>query len=317
MQLQLKITTGPHAGQKIVLRSGQIARVGRTEWADFSFPRDAELADVHFAVRCDLHSAQVRGLAADRPLFVNEQQVGEAPLSPGDVIKAGKTAFSVIVDGQAASAASPKATVSAAAATVAGSLAAMTATPQEREPTAAEIAEQLKLGDEAAAVAAKVKTGPELVQSLAAEGKFSKAVRVQAHLLPKRHSVWWGIVALRAAALDGMPAEEAAALDAAAVWVEDPTEKHRRAAESAAGKTKFDGPGSWLAMAAFWSGGSIAAPDMGDVPPDEKLTGQGVTNSLMIAAVYLAPGKAKERYRAFLEAAKQVASGEIPLPEKK
>ena len=44
MQLTLQITAGPHAGRKVLLRSGQIARIGRTEWADFSFPRDADLA---------------------------------------------------------------------------------------------------------------------------------------------------------------------------------------------------------------------------------------------------------------------------------
>src|SRR6185295_9806081 len=100
MQLTLQITTGPHAGRKVLLRSGQVARVGRTEWADFSFPGDADLADVHFAVQCQLSGARLRKLAADRPLAVNAQEVSEAELQPGDIIQAGQTSFQVAFDGQ-------------------------------------------------------------------------------------------------------------------------------------------------------------------------------------------------------------------------
>src|SRR5215468_5508633 len=100
MQLTLQITTGPHAGRKVLLRSGQVARVGRTEWADFSFPRDVELADVHFAVQCQLSGARLRKLAADRPLELNSQEVSEAELQPGDVIRAGQSSFQVAFDGQ-------------------------------------------------------------------------------------------------------------------------------------------------------------------------------------------------------------------------
>ena len=83
------------------------------------------------------------------------------------------------------------------------------------------------------------------------------------------------------------------------------------------GKTKFDGPGSWLAMAAFWSSGSIAPEEMGEVAPDEKLTGQAIASSLMIAAVSGDATQAKPRYRGFLAQAPEVASGKIPLPESK
>ena len=69
-------------------------------------------------------------------------------------------------------------------------------------------------------------------------------------------------------------------------------------------------------MAAFWSGGSIVPAELNAVPPDDKLTGQAVTSSLMIAAVSGDPTKAKERYRSFLAKAPDIASGKIPLPEK-
>jgi hypothetical protein len=316
MQLLLKVTAGPHTGQKILLRSGQVARVGRTEWADFSFPRDGQLADVHFAVRCDLNAAQVRSLAADVPLLVNSQQVREAALQAGDTIQAGKSTFVVAFDGRDAAGATAQNVAIGVA--MAGALAVdgqPAGAHQQPEPTAVQIAEELEFAGDAAALAKTVATGPELVAALATAEMFAKSVRVQAHILTKRLAVWWGVCAVRDLALADFPPTEIAAVDAAAAWAIDPSESRRRDAEVAAGATKYNGPGSWLAMAAFWSGGSLAAPHLPEVAPDDKLTGQGVTNSLMIAAVYQVPGQAKARYRAMLATAVKVASGEIPLPD--
>jgi hypothetical protein len=317
VQLSLQITTGPHAGRKVLLRSGQVARIGRTEWADFSFPRDADLADVHFAVQCQLNGAKLRKLAPDRTLSINSQEVTEAELKAGDTIQAGQSAFLVGFDGQ--SSARPTATDTAAGAIAAGAAAAAVAAPlapTEREPTAVEIAEHLQMADEHIAIAKTVRTGPELVAALAAQGAFAKAVRVQAHLLPKRQAVWWGILCVEAACGDRLSEAEESAKEVAREWVEEPNDGRRRRCESAAGKTKFDGPGSWLAMAAFWSGGSIAPRDFGaEVKPDDKLTGQAIASSLMITAVWGDATKAKDRYRTFLSKAPEVATGKIPLPE--
>lgn len=317
MQLTLQITSGPHAGRKVLLRSGQVARIGRTEWADFSFPRDADLADVHFAVQCQLHGARLRKMALDRKLSVNNQDVSEADLQPGDTIQAGQSAFIVAFDGSITptsrdGAASGILTAGAVGAAAAG--AAVADDGKGKEPTASEIAEQLQMADEHKAIAKTVKTGPEFVAALAAAGAWAKAVRVQAHLLPKREAIWWGLLSVNAACGENLPLDDADAKDAALAWVEEPGEVKRRRCETIAGKTKFDCPGSWLAMAAFWSGGSIAPEEMGEVAPDEKLTGQAIASSLMIAAVSGDATKAKERYKGFLAQAPDVASGKIPLP---
>jgi hypothetical protein len=321
MQLTLQATTGPHTGRKVLLRSGQIARIGRTEWADFSFPRDSELAEVHFAVQCQLHGARVRKLAADKPLAVNAKDVTEAELVSGDTINAGQTNFLVTLDGQASGSASA-AQAGAATATLAGSASGgnQPSTDEKaakREPTALEIAEQLQMSDEVKALAATLKTGPELVVALAKQKQFAKAVRVQAHLLLKTECVWWGWLCVEQAGGSKLAAPEATAHQAARAWIEDPTEINRRQCESDAAKTKYDGAGSWLAMGAFWSGGSLAPADVPDVVPDDKLTGQAVTSSLMIAAVSGPANQIEERYRKFLATALEVAAGKPPLPKKR
>src|SRR5262245_43868022 len=171
MQLSLQITTGPHAGRKVLVRSGQIARIGRTEWADFSFPRDADLADVHFAVQCQLHGAKLRKLAPDRTISVNSQQVNEAELQPGDTIQAGQSSFVVTFDGEAtprSSSSTATASVILGAASVGAAGIAQVQTAAEREPSAVEIAEHLQMADEHVAIAKTVKTGPEYVTALAA-----------------------------------------------------------------------------------------------------------------------------------------------------
>lgn len=319
MQLTLQVTAGPHAGRKVYIKSGQIVRIGRTEWADVSFPGDAELADVHFAVQCQLAGARVRKLVLDRALAVNSQDVMDAVLQAGDTIQAGQTAFSVLFDGFGGA---PRTGAAAAAAgtVAAGAAVAAAAAPSDagpREPNAAEIAATLQMAEEHQQLAGQVASGPEFVALLAEKGHFPQAVRVQSHLLPRRLAVWWGLVCLRELAGAPLSNAEENARAAAEEWTVDPSESRRRRCEALAAKTKYDGPGSWLAMAAFWSGGSIVPPEVGDVPPDEKLTGQAVTSSLMIAAVMHEPTKAKVRYRAFLATAPDVASGKLPIPENK
>lgn len=318
MQLTLQITAGPHAGRKVLLRSGQVARIGRTEWADFCFPKDGDLADVHFAVQCQLHAAKVRKLAADKPLKVNTQDVAaEAELKSGDTIQAGQSSFVVLFDGQGKPADSK---IGATLTTIAGGafVAAAAVEPTEpekpKEPTALEIAEHLEMSDDVKEVASAVRTGPELVARLAAKGMFGKAVRVQAHLLPKRHCVWWGVLCVEETCAGQLPMPEATAFETAKAWVAEPNESNRRRCEAAAGRTKYEAPGSWLAMAAFWSGDSLTPADMPAVPPDDKLTGQAVTSSLMIASVFGDPTQGKQRYQSFLAKAPQVGSGAIPLP---
>src|SRR6478736_1115598 len=209
MQLTLQITSGPHAGRKVLLRSGQVARIGRTEWADFSFPRDAELADVHFAVQCQINGARLRKMALDRTLSVNNQEVSEADLQPGDTIQAGQSAFVVAFDGNSSATMRDAGASGILTAGALGAGAAVAGGDAEKEPTATEIAEQLQMADEHVAIAKTVKTGPEFVAALAAAGAWAKAVRVQAHLLPKREAIWWGILSVNAACGDSLPLAEA------------------------------------------------------------------------------------------------------------
>lgn len=320
MLLTLEITGGPHAGEKIRVRTGQVARIGRTAWADFSLGKDSALADVQFAVDCRAGGVQLRNLA-DTAVAVDGKPVRDVALKSGDRITAGQSEFLVVFDGPPpAAAASPSITASLSSglaftgAAAAETLAAESA-PADDRPTPAEIAERLKLGDEALAWAAPLKEPQQLVAQLTKQKKFAKAIRLQAHLLERRQALWWGVVCVRETCGAALPPVELAAADVAAEWVADPSESRRRAAELAAGRTPLSAPGGWLATAAFWSGGSLAPPDMAAVPPDELLLGQAITNALLIASSYADPKQTEKRYTRFLELGVQAVAGGLPPPE--
>src|SRR5690606_25846941 len=126
---------------------------------------------------------------------------------------------------------------------------------------------------------------------LAAAGHWLDAIAFLARALPKREAVWWACMCARVTA---PPAEEAAspegdvagpaaagrgparALAAAEAWVYKPSEENRRECEAAAHAAQFDSPESWAAIAAFWSGGSVAPPGGPVVPPGEDLAPRAV-----------------------------------------
>ena len=138
---------------------------------------------------------------------------------------------------------------------------------------------------------------------------YPDAVRFLARALPKREATWWACLCARSA-LGGSPAPDALkALELAERWVYQPTEEHRRLTCEAAERAQFGHPASWAAMAAFWSGGSMAPPGVPSVPPADNLTAKAVAGAVMLAAVQTEPEMAAAKYRRFLEQGIDIACG--------
>lgn len=75
-------------------------QVGRTEWADHSFPHDGYLSSLHFRLESDESDCYLRDLGSANGTFVNGREVKErVRLSDGDEILAGRTTFVVHVPG--------------------------------------------------------------------------------------------------------------------------------------------------------------------------------------------------------------------------
>jgi hypothetical protein len=152
--------------------------------------------------------------------------------------------------------------------------------------------------------------GPEAyLDSLIKEGLLSDAIRWLAQGLRPRESVWWACLASRAYVEWGnpLPEPDLAALTAAETWVFKPEEENRRAAMSKAQETGYQSPASWAAIAAFWSGGSMAPPEAPAVAPPQHLIGRAVWGAVMIATG--TPPETEKRQRQLLNQGVDIARG--------
>jgi hypothetical protein len=147
--------------------------------------------------------------------------------------------------------------------------------------------------------------------ALTKAGLFSDAIRWLAQGLRPRESVWWACLAARAYVDWGnkLPDADLAALTAAETWVFKPEEDNRRAAMAKAQDTGYQSPASWAAIAAFWSGGSMAPADLPAVPVPRHLIGRAVWGAIMIATGNVAPPQAEERQKRLLNQGIDIARG--------
>jgi pSer/pThr/pTyr-binding forkhead associated (FHA) protein len=314
MNVTLEIVDGPQLGRRVTLRQGQVATFGRTEWADFSFPEDAELDDVHFAIECRATGCSVRDLDSRSGVQHNAQPVGSADCQPGDKISAGKTTFAVAIEGKhpAGSSATPVPMDQASPADASVSEApAPAAAPQDERIASAELCRGIDFEEtESTQLVTQYADPEELVRVLIDREYLVDAVRVAAQWLPKREAVWWGRVCVADAFADRLTEENTAALDCAATWVADPTEEHRRAAERAATALEFETPAAWVAAGAFWSGGSLTPPGTQEVPPARTLTGVAIAAAVTLAANE-SQADTDDKYREFLGWSQKIEKGEL------
>jgi hypothetical protein len=76
---------------------------------------------------------------------------------------------------------------------------------------------------------------------------------------------------------------------------------------SKAQETGYQSPASWAAIAAFWSGGSMAPPEAPAVAPPQHLIGRAVWGAVMIATG--TPPETEKRQRQLLNQGVDIARG--------
>ena len=143
--------------------------------------------------------------------------------------------------------------------------------------TAAEVCRVVQLGEEAKKLLRDNQSPGVFLDELIAKKINPDAVRFLAHALPKREAIWWACLCARQAYSGGAAdAKILAALQASEKWVVEPNDANRRAAYTAAQAADFGNPAGATALAVFFSGGSIAPPNVPEVKPPEHATAQGV-----------------------------------------
>lgn len=151
------------------------------------------------------------------------------------------------------------------------------------------------------------------VEALSAQSLYTDAVQFLSRALPKREAVWWCCLCSRDLPEDAKRPELAGGIGAAEAWVFRPNEENRRKAESAANAITASHPARWTAMAAFWSGGSMAPPEAPEAKPAEDFTAKAVAGAILMAAA-LDPLETDARNRRFLGYGLDIAKGGTGRP---
>lgn len=125
--------------------------------------------------------------------------------------------------------------------------------------------------------------------------------------LPKREAVWWGCLVMRGMGL--LTGESGEGLSLAEAWARHPEEDERRAAGAFAEEIYFEGPGAWIAFAAFSTSGSMAPAGLQAVPPSPEVSGKSAAMAVMLAIDSEDAFVRLANARAAIECAREFAQG--------
>lgn len=121
--------------------------------------------------------------------------------------------------------------------------------------------------------------------SLRAAGRLTDAAMFLGLALPRHETVAWAARAVRDLPNPEGRREDAEALKAALLWVQDPSETRRRAAFDAGQAASDQSAEQMAAFAAFFSGGSMAPEGYEPIQPPMDSAGTFAGGAVVIAAV--------------------------------
>ena len=155
------------------------------------------------------------------------------------------------------------------------------------------------LSDDAICVLSEYSTPMANVEKLSSVGLFPDAIKYLAHSLEGRSCIVWSLSCARRLHANATPVEQNAMLSVEK-WLAEPTDAHRRAAQAAAEEARLSSPAGCIAIAVFFSEGSIAPPEVAAVPAPPRIA-QKIAAAGIILAVVEDPEKASDRYRSCVQ----------------
>jgi hypothetical protein len=165
------------------------------------------------------------------------------------------------------------------------------------------------LSPEASAATIGIGKVEDALAKLEAGGFLLEATKLMAYALPKREAVWWSCMCSSHTAPRDLAEADQNCRRAAEEWVRGQNEKLRYAAWDKAQASGFGTPEVYTAIAAFWSGGSMAPEGQPAVPPQPHFTGNAVAGVIALSAVRGDPTRRDARLKRFLESGRSIAVG--------
>lgn len=252
----------------MLLRDGQVAKFGRSDWADFPFPEDPQLADVHFEVDCSNQRVMLTAISPDHPVSLRGNPVSKTELVSNDLVCAGGSEFLFSIEGQNS--------VSNVTSGDRNELSSMPDPVVER-------AEYLELSELSLEESIQFDRFTAFGEHLKLKNRWEDAFLWIAFHADKREAIVWALQWIESVQEKlSLRPNQTKALDLVRAWLQTPTDAVRMECNSYAEKLGWRGVGVWLACAVGSSGGSMAPDGFEVVPPDPRATARWVRTCLLV-----------------------------------
>lgn len=286
----LHLMDGPWKQRRFMLQPGETVRIGSGDLADLSIP-DSRLAELQLEFVLTDGLCQVRNLEPAKEMLINGSSCGSANLNNGDTIQVAGAVLSLTL---------PESFPSDASSTPnhqpLGSQDASQSSPPMQRPSLHELAETLGFPSEVTSMLTPSDTRASFVEKLVRNDQHAAAVLLIASSLSHAQALQWARKLLEDLQAEPQTPLETERMEQIDQWLNAPEEDTlRRSIHEKVMADDFQSPWSWLGLGVFWSGKSIAPPDLPDVPPDRFLSSKGIYAALQICALQ-DPKNAIDRY---------------------
>ena len=170
--------------------------------------------------------------------------------------------------------------------------------------TIQEIIEVSNLSLNARELAREDLSSSQYLEILQNNSLFQDAVFFRAHELPTHRAIEWGAACIRELRAPDKKQDGQDSLDSVGRWLKTSNDPTRWAAKESADKAGISSPADLLAMAVFFSGGSMTPPGSPDTPPPPYAARKMVAGSIAAAVLSQTPEKAADRYKLALTLSK-------------
>jgi len=142
------------------------------------------------------------------------------------------------------------------------------------------------------------------LESLEQQQLYQDAIKFLTYKLPTDAGIKWAIACIKELSSPESKQQKDEPLDASDQWVKMPGDPTRWAAKKASDKTEKNGPSNLVAMAVFFSGGSMAPPGAPETPPPQYAAQKFIAGSILVTVVSHQPKDANQRYQQALKLGK-------------
>ncbi len=275
MEVRLTIQNGPQKGSSVLLRSGQLVRFGRTNWADCAFPYDSALADIHFSLETSARGVILIDLSRGRGTQVDGEPVKQRQLLSNQKIQAGSLEFLVEFE--------------AAPASIFGTLPGQDPSQPPPVPEARTICAHATLSPGAKSLLEDGIKVTEFLLKLVDKKLWADAWSVLVALMGKSRLVGWSAREFTLLRGESLSTTEQELLSATTAWGADPTAENLSPVRSRVESDEQSTAAAWVALAAVWSGESLTAPGTPVIAPAPGLTAKALNAAWNFLAAEINP----------------------------